>query len=422
MKEITVQIKEIKQLLNQGKQIYVESIDGYQRVSKYIEKGVLETFEVTLTNGKQIRVSKNHLFFQRSKGWIFCKDLIIGTSLLLCQDGKYHKVKSIQCIGYHNIVDITVQESHCYYGNGIMNHNSGKSLLCSHLIKSCQELDGIPVLIDTEAAANWEFMEAIGVNTERVIYYDNLKTLQKIHKSTQELMYSIRQAFPDKPILIIVDSITATSTEKDLQNKDYENKGYYAALKAKMNSEALRKLAVMASQQDVALVYTSQLRQKMDVMNPYMDQYEASSGGKALSFYASLRVRMAKKSKLKEKIHGVETVVGVRTKARIDKSRMGATNRECEFDVRYDCGVMRYTNWLQTLKKYSLIEGKGTKNLPWVVKHNGVEINIGNDFVGTISNNEEVRNKVYDVLADVLILKYKSVQQGYMSDIIVQDV
>jgi RecA/RadA recombinase len=72
-----------------------------------------------------------------------------------------------------------------------------------------------------------------------------------------------------------------------------------------MNSEALRKLAIMTARQNVALVYTSQVRVKMDVANPYMDPYESSSGGKALQFYASTRVRLQKKSKQKQKIHGV---------------------------------------------------------------------------------------------------------------------
>jgi recombination protein RecA len=77
-----------------------------------------------------------------------------------------------------------------------------------------------------------------------------------------------------------------------------------------------------------------------------MDPYGASSGGMALSFYASTEVRFAKKGKLKVDVYGVETVVGVRTKARIDKSRLGPTNRECEFDVLYDCGIDNYSNWL----------------------------------------------------------------------------
>jgi hypothetical protein len=68
---------------------------------------------------------------------------------LLCDDDKYYKVTNITDIGFNKIVDITVDESHCYFGNGILNHNSGKSLVCAHLIKSCQQKGGIPVYIDT---------------------------------------------------------------------------------------------------------------------------------------------------------------------------------------------------------------------------------------------------------------------------------
>ena len=298
---------------------------------------------------------------------------------------------------------------------------SGKSLVCAHLIKSCQDINGIPILIDTQAATSWQFMQAIGVDIDRVIYYDNLNTIQKIHKITQELMYSVKLNMPETPVLIIVDSLTAASTEKEIQNTDYENKGYLAAIKAKMNSEALRKLAPMAARQKVAIVYTSQLRVKMDVMNPYMDKYESSSGGKALGFYASTRVRLAKKSKLKQKVYGVQTVVGVRTKARIDKSRLGPANRQCEFDVYYDAGIDNYSNWLETLKKYKIIEGKGTKNLPWVIKYQGQEIPIDGKFNETIRKDQELREQVYDVIADILILKYKNIEDVEGRQIIIQD-
>jgi RecA/RadA recombinase len=66
-----------------------------------------------------------------------------------------------------------------------------------------------------------------------------------------------------------------------------------------MNSQAFSKLAMMASQQKVALVYTTQLRANMNMVNPYMDPYETSSGGMALAFYASIRIRLHRTSKLK---------------------------------------------------------------------------------------------------------------------------
>lgn len=299
---------------------------------------------------------------------------------------------------------------------------AGKSLVCAHLIKSCQALGGIPVLIDTQAAVSWQFMQAIGVDVDKVIYYDGLTTIEKIHRVTQELMYSVKSNMPDVPMLIVVDSLTAAATEKDLENTGYENKGYQAAIKAKMNSQALRKLAPMVARQQVALVYTAQVRQKLDVMNPYMDQYESSSGGRALQFYASTRVRLTKSSQLKEKVRGVETVVGVRTRARIDKSRLGPANRSCTFDVYYDMGIDNYSNWVQTLKKYKLIQGRGTVNLPWTVTHpktGQVFILKEKDFRQAMKDNEEMRQNIYDVLAEVLIMEYKNIDQFGEREIIV---
>lgn len=410
MIEKVIPIREIKQLLKKGKEVYVQSLEKYELVTDYIQKGQLQTFEVKLDNEYTIKVSAKHLFYQKNNGWIFCQNLEIQNSFILCDDKHYHKVVSIQNIGICSIVDITVENSHSYYGNGILNHNSGKSLLCSHLIKSCQKMGGIPVLIQTQAATSLPFLQAIGVDLSKVIHY-RLNTVEKIHKVTQQLMYSVKLQMPDVPMLIVVDSLTAATTQAQLKNTQYENKGYNAALKARMNSQAFSKLAMMASQQKVALVYTTQLRANMNMVNPYMDPYETSSGGMALAFYASIRIRLHRTSKLKQNIHGIPTVVGSTVKARIDKSRLGATFRQCTFDVYYDCGINNYTNWLTTLKAYKVIQGKGTVNLPWIVKYQGKQINLGKDFYGTIRNNKEIRNQIYDIIADLLILKYKNIQE-----------
>lgn len=287
---------------------------------------------------------------------------------------------------------------------------SGKSLVCSHLIKSCQDMGGIPVLIQTQAATSLPFLQAIGVDLNKLIHY-RFQTVQKIHKVTEQLMYSVKLQMPDVPMLIVVDSLTAATTQAQLKNTDYQNKGYNAALKARMNSQAFSKLTMMAAQQKVALVYTTQVRANMNMANPFVDPYETSSGGMALPFYASIRIRLHRSSKLKQNIHGVQTVVGSTVRARIDKSRLGATFRQCTFDVYYDCGINNYTNWLATLKTYNAIQGKGTVNLPWIVKHQGKQINLGKDFYKQIRNNQEIRDKIYDVIADLLILKYKKVQE-----------
>lgn len=298
---------------------------------------------------------------------------------------------------------------------------SGKSLVCAHIIKSCQKAGGISILFDTENASSPDFMEAIGVDTGDVTVYRGYNQIELIFKAIEELLYSVKLSFPDVPLLIIVDSITACVTQKDLQNKQYQNKGFLAGLRAKMISQALRKLTPMIATQNAALVITSQLRAKMDVANKFMDPYSASSGGMALPFYTTVQIRMQKKSKLKEKIYGVQTVVGVRSKARIDKSRLGPTYRQCVFDIYYDCGIDNYSNWLETLKTYKLVQGKGTKNIPWVIKFEGQQITIPGDFVKFIRQNETERNLVYDIIAKVLILAYKNIDEMDSRVIIVDD-
>lgn len=285
---------------------------------------------------------------------------------------------------------------------------SGKSLLCSHLIKSCQDQNGYTILFDTENATSKQFMTAIGVDIQDVLIYQGVNQLETIFSIIQQALYSIKLQMPDAPLLIIIDSLTACITQKDIQNKDYQNKGYLAGLRAKMIGQALRKLTPMIATQKAAVVITSQVRAKMDMANPYVDPYVASSGGMALPFYTTVQVRLQKKGKLKDKINGVEHIVGVKTKARIDKSRLGPTYRQCQFSVRYDCGVLNYSNWLQVLKKYGAIQGKGTVNIPYIVQYNGQTLNIGRDFEGTMRRDPELRQKVYNRIADLLILTYKN--------------
>lgn len=288
--------------------------------------------------------------------------------------------------------------------NGLQ--SSGKSLVCAHLVKSCQQQGGIPFYIDTQSAISWQFMQAIGVDIQNIIYYDSLNTVQKIYKAVQELMYAVRLQMPDKPLLIIIDSLSAAVTQAQMQNKQYQNKGYLSAIKGKMNSQALAKLAPMVHIQNVALVITSQVRTDMDQANPYMDAYKSSSGGIALPFYASSQIRLTKKGKIKEKINGVQTIVGVRTKARIDKSRLGPAYRECEFDVYYMSGIDNYTNWLQVLKKYELVK-KGATSKNVIITYKGEQIKIPATFQQTIKQNKQLRQRVYDIISQMLILKYK---------------
>lgn len=409
MQERVVQIKQIQQLLVDNKQVYVQTPTGYSKITKYINKGILKTFKVVLDNNMQIRVSKKHKFFQKSQGWIQCQALKQNKHLLLCNDKQYHLILKIEQIGYNKIVDITVEnEDHCYYGNGILNHNSGKSLMCGHLIKSCQEMGGVPIFIDTEESTSKDFFKAIGVNLQQLVYID-MRGLQQIYNTIQTLVKSVRIQYPTVPVLICVDSITAASPQEQIA-ADHAQRGY-DTLKARINSRSLKKLVGLIARQKIALVFTTQLRASMQSFG-YGDKYTTSSGGYALQFYASWRLRLAKAGMLKAKLRGQDQVVGIKTIAKVQKSKLGPALGKCGFEIRYASGIDNYNTYFQFVKDYKLLSGKGTKDNPYIVKCGDQQIVVGNKFEQFLQQNSVERQKIYNAIADILIMEYKPAKQN----------
>ena len=145
-----IKIKEVKQLLAEGRKVSVRTVNNeYTNITRYVEKGILKTYEVILLNSKKIKVSADHKFFTNC-GWIECKNLLVDEHKILCNDNQYYKISSIKYIGNFPIVDITVDHpDHSYFGNDMLHHNSGKSLICQHLIAETQKIGGIGVYIDT---------------------------------------------------------------------------------------------------------------------------------------------------------------------------------------------------------------------------------------------------------------------------------
>jgi len=131
--EKNVSISEINELLNSGYEVEVDSPDGFIPVSLFVDKGVWEEYVLTLSDGREVRVNENHLF-ETDCGWKYAKDLLVGESSYLTDQGYMSGVvsKSGKKIP---IVDIQVEhENHRYYTNGISSHNTGvgKSLFMCH--------------------------------------------------------------------------------------------------------------------------------------------------------------------------------------------------------------------------------------------------------------------------------------------------
>lgn len=144
---------------------------------------------------------------------------------------------------------------------------SGKSLLASHVLASTQKKDGVAVLIDTETSVSREFMEAIGVDINNLLYV-SADSVESIFEYIETIIEKVR-AKDDSPenqkyVTIVVDSVAAASTKNEISG-DYDKDGY-ATDKAIIISKAMRKITNMIGRQKITLIFTNQLRMKMGVM------------------------------------------------------------------------------------------------------------------------------------------------------------
>lgn len=146
---------------------------------------------------------------------------------------------------------------------------SGKSLLSAHSLANTQALGGVAVLIDTETAVSREFMEAIGVDTSKLLYV-SADSVEQIFDYIETIIEKVRANSKDKFVTIVVDSVAAASTEKEL-DADYGKDGY-ATDKAIIISKAMRKITNMIAREKITLIFTNQLRQKMNAM-PFSDPW-----------------------------------------------------------------------------------------------------------------------------------------------------
>jgi len=277
---------------------------------------------------------------------------------------------------------------------------SGKSLLSAHILANTQKRGGVGVLIDTETAVNPEFFKAIGLDMSKLLYVQ-LDTLEEVFDGVTAIIEKVRKSDKDKLVTIVVDSVAAASTKKEIE-ADFGKDGY-ATDKAIIISKAMRKITNMLGRQRIALIFTNQLRQKMNAM-PFGDQY-TTSGGKALGFHASTRIRLAQIGKIK---NGNGDVVGVKVKASMTKNRLGPPHREAEFEIFFDRGIDDYSAWLKVLKDNKLIKQAGAW-YTFVDTDTGEEIKFqSKDFPEFLDADKERKEKLYNKICDAVIMRYQT--------------
>jgi recombination protein RecA len=274
---------------------------------------------------------------------------------------------------------------------------SGKSLLSAHLLAEAQRKGGVAVLIDTETAVSREFLEAIGVDISKLLYV-SVDTVEGIFEACETIIEQVRKGDKDRLVTIVVDSVAAASSKKEME-ADYDKDGY-ATDKAIIISKAMRKITNMIGRQSIALVFTNQLRQKMNAM--FGDPW-TTSGGKALAFHASVRVRLKNMGQLK----AGDRIVGIKVRCQVIKNRMGPPLRHADFDIFFDRGIDNYGGWISVMKDAKLVK-QGGAWYTYTDIESGEEIKFqAKDFV-SILEDEDLKDQIYRRICEATILQYKT--------------
>jgi recombination protein RecA len=255
--------------------------------------------------------------------------------------------------------------------------SGGKTTLTLHVIAEAQKLGGQAAFIDAEHALDPVYARKLGVDV------DNLLVSQPDHgEQALEIAETlIRSGGVD---IVVVDSVAALVPKAELEGEMGDPS---MGLQARLMSQALRKLTAIVSKSKTCLIFINQIREKIGVMfgNP-----ETTTGGRALKFYASMRVDIRRIQAIKDG----DRVVGSRTRAKIVKNKVAAPFREAEFDILYGEGISSEGDLLDLGVDKGIIEKSGT----WL-SFGGERMGQGRENARVfLKENKDIRGKLENAL------------------------
>jgi recombination protein RecA len=220
--------------------------------------------------------------------------------------------------------------------------SSGKTTLCLHVVANAQRAGGTAAFIDAEHALDTEYAARLGVDIDKLLV-SQPDTGEQAMEICEVL---VRSGAVD---VIVIDSVAALVPKAEIEGEMGES---HMGLQARLMSQALRKLTGAIARSNTSVIFINQLREKIGVMfgNP-----ETTTGGKALKFYASLRLDIRRIGPVKEK----EDVIGSHVRVKVVKNKVAPPFKQAEFDIMYAEGISHASLLVDIGSESGIIEKSG---------------------------------------------------------------
>lgn len=273
--------------------------------------------------------------------------------------------------------------------------SGGKTTVSLHAIAEAQKRGGIAAFIDVEHALDPIYARQLGVDVDQLI----VSQPDTGEQALEIIEALVRSGAVD---VVVLDSVAAMVTRAEI---DGEMGDSFVGVQARLMSAAMRKLTAVISKSDTVAIFINQVREKIGVMygNP-----ETTPGGRALKFYASVRIEVRRGEPIKDG----DKILGSRTKCKVVKNKVAPPFKSCEFDMIYGQGISKMGEIIDMGVELKIIKKSGS----WF-SYNDMKIGQGRESVKKwLTENEDIRGEVEVKIRDQADALFKTLLSGGMDD------